>query len=167
MNIVLIGMPGCGKSTVGVLVAKALLYSFVDVDLIIQNKYNKTLSDIIFEEGIEEFKRREDEVLSSLNFENHIIATGGSAVYSENGMKNLKNNGLVIYLKLSPEEIISRIKNIKTRGIVMEKGMTIFDLYNERAPLYEKYADITLDCEGTTVEECVKLIADAVKKPRV
>ncbi len=167
MNIVLIGMPGCGKSTVGVLVAKALLCSFVDVDLIIQNKYNKTLSDIIFEEGIEEFKRREDEVLRELRFENTIIATGGSAIYSQKGMENLKENAKVIYLKLSPEEIQRRIKNIKTRGIVMPKGMTISELYNERAPLYEKYADITLDCEGTTIEECVKLIADAVKKPRV
>ena len=162
MNIVLIGMPGCGKSTIGVLLAKALMLDFVDTDLLIQKKYSKTLSEIINSEGLKAFKEKENEVLSELCFENSLIATGGSAVYSESGMENLKKCATVVYLKLSPAEIKSRIKNIKTRGIVMGKGVTIDLLYRERAPLYEKYADFVLDCEGLSVEECVNAIVEIV-----
>ena len=124
MNIVLIGMPGCGKSTIGVLLAKTLLCEFVDTDLIIQNKYKKSLCEIISEEGLEGFKEKENKVLSEINCENSVIATGGSAVYCKEGMENLMKNGRVVYLKLSPEEIKKRIKNIKTRGIAMKEGTT-------------------------------------------
>ena len=160
MNVVLIGMPGCGKSTIGVLLAKALMLDFVDTDLLIQKKYSKTLSEIINSEGLEAFKEKENSVLSEISFENSIIATGGSAVYSESGMENLKKDATVVYLKLSPAEIKGRIKNIKTRGIVMGKGVTIDSLYLERAPLYEKYADFVLDCEGLDVEGCVNALSE-------
>ena len=163
MNIILIGMPGCGKSTIGVLLAKALMLDFVDTDLLIQKKYSKTLSEIIENEGLDEFKNKENEVLSEISFENALIATGGSAVYSESGMKNLKNGSVVVYLKLSPDEIKSRIKNIKTRGIVMQKGDSIASLYKERAPLYEKYADYVLDCEGLTIEDCVSALSEMLR----
>lgn len=160
MNIILIGMPGCGKSTVGVLLAKSMLCDFVDTDLIIQNKYKKSLCDIISEEGLEAFKEKENRVLAELSVENSVIATGGSAVYCPEGMKNLKKGGKAIYLKLSPEEIKGRIKNITTRGIAMKDGTTIEELYNERASLYEDYADIIINCENTTAEECVNKIIE-------
>lgn len=163
MNIVLIGMPGCGKSTIGVLLAKAMLFDFVDTDLVIQNKYGKSLCDIIDQEGLEGFKAIENEILSALKYQNCVIATGGSAVYGSKAMENLKKQGKITYLKLSPEDISARIKNITTRGVVMKKGDTINDLYAERAPLYEKYADITVDCTGLTVEECVKAVLDGTK----
>lgn len=163
MNIILIGMPGCGKSTIGVLLAKALMLDFVDTDLLIQNRFNKRLSEIIESEGLESFKQKESLVLSELCCEDAVIATGGSAVYSNSGMKNLKKNAKTVYLKLSPDEIEKRIKNIKTRGIVMEKGDTIDKLYAERAPLYEKYADITLSCSELSIEECVSALAELVK----
>ncbi len=146
MNLVLIGMPGCGKSTIGVLLAKSMLCEFVDTDLIIQNKHKKSLCEIISEDGLENFKETENEVLSEINCENCVIATGGSAVYCGKGMANLKKNGKIVYLKLSPEEIKKRIKNIRTRGIAMKEGTTIEELYLERAPLYEKYADYIVEC---------------------
>ena len=162
MNVVLIGMPGCGKSTVGVLVAKAMLYDFLDTDLVIQNKLGKTLSKIINEDGIEEFKNVENSILSEISCDNSIIATGGSAVYGKEAMQNLKQNAKVVYLKLTSGEIESRIKNIKTRGIAMQEGTSIEELYKERAPLYEKYADITVCCSGKTIEECVNDIIKAL-----
>ena len=163
MNIILIGMPGCGKSTVGVLLAKSMLCDFVDTDLIIQNKYKKSLCDIINEEGLDAFKAKENEVLAELKAENSVVATGGSAVYCPEGMENLRKGGKVIYLKLSPEEIKGRIKNITTRGIAMKEGTTIEELYKERSVLYEKYADITINCENTTPEECVNKIIEKFK----
>ena len=160
MNIVLIGMPGCGKSTIGVLLAKSMLCDFIDTDLIIQNTYHKSLCQIIEDDGLAGFKEKENEILKSLECDNSVIATGGSAVYCEDGMANLKKNGKVIYLKLTPQAIKKRINNITTRGIAMEEGCTIENLYLERAPLYEKYADYTLECEGLTAEECVTKIAE-------
>ncbi len=160
MNIVLIGMPGCGKSTIGVLLAKSMLCDFVDTDLIIQNTYHKSLCGIIAEDGLAGFKEKENEILKKLRCDNSVIATGGSAVYCHEGMSNLKKNGKVIYLKLTPEVIKKRINNITTRGIAMEDGCTIDDLYLERAPLYEKYADYILLCEGLTAEECVTKITE-------
>lgn len=162
MNIVLIGMPGSGKSTVGVLLAKALLCHFVDTDLIIQAKHGKSLCEIINEIGIDGFIKTENEILSQQSFENTVVATGGSAVYGKEAMNNLKKNGIVVYIKLPPEVIESRINNITTRGIAMPEGFTIKQLYDERAPLYEKYADVTVDCSNLDIEETVKRIADAV-----
>ena len=162
MNIVLIGMPGSGKSTVGVLLAKALLCHFVDTDLIIQAKHGKSLCEIINDIGIDGFIKTENEILSQQSCENTVVATGGSAVYGKEAMNNLKKNGIVVYIKLPPEVIESRINNITTRGIAMPEGFTIKQLYDERAPLYEKYADITVDCSNLEIEETVKRIADAV-----
>ena len=162
MNIVLIGMPGSGKSTVGVLLAKALLCHFVDTDLIIQAKHGKSLCEIINEIGIDGFIKTENDILSQQSFENTVVATGGSAVYGKEAMNTLKKHVIVVYIKLPPEVIESRINNITTRGIAMPEGFTIKQLYDERAPLYEKYADITVDCSNLEIEETVKRIADAV-----
>ncbi len=161
-NIVLIGMPGAGKSTIGVLLAKALNYDFIDADLVIQKQNNKKLYEIINEKGIDEFLQIENDTIANLNVTGTVIATGGSAVYGNEAMEHMKENGVVVYLKLSCVEIINRISNIKTRGIAMKDGKTIFDIYNERVPLYEKYAHITIDAEGTSVEECVELVANAI-----
>lgn len=157
-NIVLIGMPGAGKSTIGVILAKSLLFDFCDTDLSIQKSTSKSLSQIINEEGINAFIELEEEVICSETFADCVVATGGSAVYGEKAMEKLKENGIIVYLKVSPEELQSRIKNIHTRGIAMKEGTTIKELYEERAPLYEKYADITVECDGRTAEECVDLI---------
>ncbi len=160
MNIVLIGMPGCGKSTVGVLLAKSMLFNFLDTDLIIQGEFGKSLSDIINTRGNEEFKKIEEEILSELRVKSTVIATGGSAVYGQKAMENLKNGGIAVYLKLPLKEIEKRILNIKTRGIVMENGKNLSDLYSERTPLYEKYADITVDCTSLSAEETVNKIIE-------
>ena len=157
-NIVLIGMPGAGKSTIGVILAKSLLFDFCDTDLSIQKETGESLCDTIAKIGIEEFILLEEDVICKQEFLNSVVATGGSAVYGEMAMEKLKENGIIVYLKVSPEELQSRIKNIHTRGIAMKEGTTIKELYEERAPLYEKYADITVECDGRTAEECVDLI---------
>lgn len=161
-NIVLIGMPGAGKSTIGVLLAKSLLMDFVDTDLIIQKKCSSSLCDIINSKGIDEFLKIENDVICGEEFENCVIATGGSAVYGKEAMEKLKEQGIAIYLKLTPDELVERIKDIHTRGIAMKEGTTIAQLYEERAALYEEYADITVDCNGKTPEQCVDAIAQAV-----
>lgn len=159
-NIVLIGMPGAGKSTIGVILAKSLLFDFCDTDLSIQKETGESLCDTIYGIGIEEFICLEENVICKLDFINSVVATGGSAVYGEKAMKKLKENGVVVYLKVSAEELQNRIKNIHTRGIAMKEGTTINELYEERAPLYEKYADVTIECDGKTAEECVDLIIE-------
>lgn len=157
-NIVLIGMPGAGKSTIGVLLAKAINYDFLDTDLTIQNKTGRKLYEIINENGIEEFLKLENDILADISCKKTIISTGGSAIFGEEAMKNLSNNGMVVYIKLSCKEIERRVNNITTRGIVMKKGKTLADVYTERAPLYEKYADVIIETEGTSIEESVSLI---------
>lgn len=158
-NIVLIGMPGAGKSTIGVLLAKSMLMDFTDTDLLIQKKYSCALCDIIAENGIEEFLKIENDVICSYDFYNSVVATGGSAVYGQEAMEKLRSSSTVVYLKVTPEELEKRINNIHTRGIAMKEGTTIAELYAERAPLYEKYADITVDCSALTAEQCVDEIA--------
>lgn len=157
-NITLIGMPGAGKSTIGVILAKSLICDFVDTDLIIQKKTGKSLCDIIDEKGTDAFIQLENDIICAESFENSVIATGGSAVYGEEAMKKLKEISTVIYLKVDVTELEKRLFNIKTRGIAMKKGTTVADLFAERSPLYEKYADIVLNCEGLTAEECVERI---------
>ena len=164
MNIVLIGMPGCGKSTVGVLLAKALGYDFIDCDLLIQKKCGTKLQDIINTRGIEAFLAEEEAVLSSLEAERCVIATGGSAIYSEAGMMHLKRNAVTVYISLPFEEIERRLTNIKTRGVAMTAGTTIADLYAQRCPLYEKYADITVYAAHMTIEETVERTAALTEK---
>lgn len=157
-NIVLIGMPGSGKSTCGVLAAKALLKNFFDTDLLLQNLEGKRLQSIINENGIEYFNEAEEKAILSLDIRGTVIATGGSVVYNEKAMAHLRSLGKIIYLRLGYEEMEKRIKNITTRGIVLKEGETLLDMYNERAPLYERYADEILNCDGMTVEETVESI---------
>ena len=159
-NIVLIGMPGAGKSTIGVLLAKSLLFSFVDTDLIIQNSCKKSLCDIIEEKGTDGFLQLENDIICGCDFENSVVATGGSAVYGEKAMKKLKENSAFVYLQLPLAELERRIADIKTRGVAMKNGTTLADLFDERRPLYEKYADFTLDCTGLTPEQCVDKIVE-------
>ena len=155
-NIILIGMPACGKSTFGVVLAKTLGMSFVDTDLQIQEKTGRLLQDIIDHDGMDAFLEIEESLLTHVEAENTVIATGGSAVYSDRGMKYLRTIGEVIYIRLPLEEINRRLNNIKTRGIAMSPGESLEDIFNKRAPLYEKYADIIMDSTGLTLEEAVK-----------
>lgn len=154
-NIVLIGMPGAGKSTIGVLLAKSMLMSFCDTDLLIQQKYSKGLSDIIKEEGTEKFLQIENDVICETDFEKSVVATGGSAVFGEEAMEKLRKDSLTVYLKVEVDELEKRINNIHTRGIAMKEGSSLREIFNERAELYEKYADITVECTHLTAEECV------------
>lgn len=162
-NIVLIGMPGAGKSTVGVLLAKSLLLDFTDTDLIIQRKTKKALSEIISERGTSYFISLEEEIILGEELQSSVIATGGSAVYGERAMEKLKENGICVYLKTDLPELTKRLGDITTRGIAMDKSTTIPELMKERAPLYEKYADITVDCTYKTPEECVSIITEEIK----
>lgn len=164
MNLVLIGMPACGKSTIGVILAKTVGMHFVDTDLLIQKKEGMILQDILDTRGAEKFLEIEEAVLCGVPDEDAVISTGGSAVYSDIAMLHLKQSGKVIYLSLPLEEIEARLKNIKTRGIAMGTGQTLADLYEKRIPLYEKYADITIKAAGLSVEECIEEIIENIKK---
>lgn len=157
-NIVLIGMPGAGKSTVGVLLAKTRLMSFTDTDLLIQEKFRKSLSDIIREEGTEKFLEIENRVVCENDFQNTVVATGGSVVFGGEAMEKLKKSGTVVYLKVSVEELEKRVNNIHTRGIAMKEDSSLGEIYLERKELYEKYADFVLDSTCLTAEECVDRI---------
>lgn len=149
-NITLIGMPASGKSTVGVLLAKRLGYSFVDVDILIQEKEKRLLKDIIEQDGLDGFKEIENRVNAELQVERSIIAPGGSVIYGEGAMEHLKEISTIVYLKLSYEEVEARLGDLKDRGVAVKDGMTLKDLYEERVPLYERYADITVDESGKT-----------------
>lgn len=161
-NIVLIGMPGAGKSTIGVILAKVLGYHFVDADLVIQERENRLLKDIIEEDGLDRFIEIENEVNASLQVEKTVIATGGSVIYGEEAMKHLKEIGIVIYIKLSYETLDSRLGNIKQRGVVLKKGQNLEGLYKERCPLYEKYADHIIDGENMGVEDLLNRICSII-----
>ena len=144
-NITLIGMPASGKSTVGVLLAKRLGYSFVDVDIVIQEQEGRLLKDIIAKEGQEGFLTVENRINAGLNVRHSVIAPGGSVIYGKEAMEHLKEISTVVYLKLSYDSVEERLGNLVDRGVVLKDGMTLRDLYEERVPYYEKYADITID----------------------
>lgn len=154
-NIVMIGMPGSGKSTIGVLLAKRLGYSFVDVDLVIQERYGKLLKEIIAERGDEGFLRVEEEVNAGLELTKTVIAPGGSVIYGKRAMDHLKETGIIVYLKIGYEDLEQRLGNLKDRGVVLKDGMTLRDLYDERIPYYEKYADVIADETGKEFGEIV------------
>lgn len=151
-NIVLIGMPGVGKSTIGVILAKELGYDFVDADLVIQKKTGKLLKDIIATEGIDGFRRIENEVNASLEVQHSVIATGGSVIYGKEAMEHLSMIGEIVYLKLDLPHLEKRLGNLKCRGVVIRDDQTLADLMNERTPLYEKYAQYIIDEEGKDIE---------------
>ena len=159
-NIVLVGMPGAGKSTVGVVLAKKCGYRFLDSDLVIQEKKGKLLHELITEHGVDGFLAIEDEINASIETKHSVIATGGSAVYGRNAMKHLKDIGSVIYLQLSYEEIAGRLGNLEQRGVTLREGQTLLDLYQERVPLYEKYADIQITEGNLNVEQTVEKIIE-------
>lgn len=163
-NIILIGMPGAGKSTLGVVLAKILGYEFIDADLLIQGKLDKTLQKIIDACGPDGFIEVENEVLCTLSTSHAIIATGGSAVYSDEAMKHLSSIGTVVYLQVSYEELENRLGGLHERGVVMENGigMSLADLYEERVPLYEKYADLTIDINGLSVRDAARKLVDQI-----
>ena len=147
-NVVLIGMPGSGKSTVGVLLAKALGYGFLDVDLVIQQQENALLQEILDERGVEAFLDAEEKAVCGVDCTRHVIAPGGSAICREKAALHLRSLGPVIYLKVPVEELNERIRNLSTRGVAMQPGQTLADVMAYRAPLYEKYADLIIDCGG-------------------
>ena len=163
-NVVLIGMPGVGKSTVGVILAKVLGYEFVDSALLIQKAEKRLLREIIAQEGQAGFLKIENRVNASIDMEKTVIATGGSVVYCTEAMEHLKKIGTVVYLKLDYEILKKRLGNLRCRGVVLRKGQTLKDLYDERTPLYEKYADIVVDEKNLNIEETLQKILEKLEK---
>lgn len=162
-NLILIGMPSCGKSTAGVLLAKKIGYGFIDSDLLIQGEERALLSELIASRGAEGFLTIEERVNAGLYASRCVIATGGSVVYCEKAMEHLKTIGQTVYMKVGEKEIEARIPVLEKRGVVMRGCIsTVAELYRERTPLYERYADRTVDCSGLTIEETVAAIAQAV-----
>ena len=160
--VVLIGMPGAGKSTLGVLLAKRIAKDFVDTDVLIQVQAGRPLHDILGQSGYQELRKVEENVLIQSSFSNHVIATGGSAVYSQAAMAYLQSLGIVVYLKVSQQDLLQRIGDFSQRGIACAPGMDFSDIYKERTPLYERYADITIDETGKSTEEIVDEIQTQV-----
>ncbi|MBT9776098.1 shikimate kinase [Clostridium sp. MCC353] len=163
-NITLIGMPASGKSTVGVLLAKRLGYSFVDSDIVIQEKEGRLLKDIIEQEGLAGFLEVENRINSQLDVTHSVIAPGGSVIYGKEAMEHLKEISTVVYLKLSYQEVKARLGDLKDRGVALKDGMTLMDLYHERVPYYEKYADITVDENGRTPGQTVDELREMIER---
>lgn len=157
-NVILIGMPGAGKSTVGVVLAKRLGYTFLDSDLVIQQKYGKLLHELIREHGVEGFWKIENDVNAGLTCDRTVIATGGSAIYGAEAMAHLRSIGTVVYLRLTLPQIEERLGDLTERGVTLREGQDLKALYEERTPLYEKYAHVIIDCDGQRVRELVTRI---------
>ena len=162
-NIVLIGMPGCGKSTVGVLLARALGMTFVDTDTVFQKRENRKLQPMMDEIGVDAFLQREEEAVCSLDVQGAVIATGGSVVYGQRAMAHLHDGGLVVYIRLPYEVIERRLSNLATRGVTLRPGQTLRNLYDERIPLYEREADFVFDASDGTIEEAASALADCLR----
>ena len=165
-NIVLIGMPGAGKSTLGIVLAKIMNYDFVDADLVIQSRCDKTLQKLIDACGPEGFIQVENQILSDIRASKAIIATGGSAVYSDEAMRHLTEIGTVVYLKISYEQLVGRLSDFQERGVVLKGGigMSLRELYDERLPLYERYAEVTVDVDDLSITAAARKVADALEK---
>lgn len=162
-NIVLIGMPGCGKSTVGVLLAKALGKAFMDTDVVLQANEGRKLQEMIDDIGVDAFLEKEQQAILSLKCDHTVIATGGSVVYGKRAMEHLHENGIVVYIKLPYREIEKRLSNLATRGVTLREGQTLRDLYEERVPLYEQESDIICDSCGLAIEETVSYIGKLIR----
>lgn len=164
-NIVLIGMPGAGKSTLGIVLAKIMGMNFLDADLLIQNQCDRTLQKIIDALGPAGFIEVENQILRDVTAENAIIATGGSAVYSDEAMAHLSEIGTVVYLQISYDELKGRLHDLQERGVVLKGGigMSLHELYDERRPLYEKYADLTVNVDDLSITAAARKVADAVR----
>lgn len=163
-NIVLIGMPGSGKSTVGVILAKMTARDFVDTDVLIQKEQGRSLQDIVDRDGYLKLREIEEKTISKLECRNHVIATGGSAVYSQAAMAHLKTDGIAVFLNADLQTLLARVKDFETRGLAKRPDQGVADLFSERHALYRKYADVTVDCEGITHEEvCAKIIKELKK----
>ena len=165
-NITLIGMPSAGKSTIGVLLAKRLGYSFIDADILIQEKEGRLLKEIIAQEGMDGFLQVENRVNASIEAKRSVIAPGGSVIYGKEAMEHLKEISTVVYLKMSYEELERRVGDVVDRGVALKEGMTLRDLYDERTAYYERYADITIDEEGMTPGQTVDLLRAMLEKKR-
>jgi shikimate kinase len=163
-NIVLIGMPGVGKSTIGVLLAKALGCHFLDTDVFMQAMQGRSLQEMIDRDGLAAFCEAEEDYILYLDATNTVIATGGSVVYSEHAMRHLAEHGGSVHLDLPVERIEERIRNLQTRGVVMEKGQTIRSLFAEREPLYRQYARITIDCTNKNHDDLVTEIIETLRR---
>lgn len=163
-NIIFIGMPASGKSTVGVVVAKRLGYEFIDTDLLIQKQENKLLKEIIEEVGNEGFLKIENQVNCDVNAERAVISPGGSVVYCKEAMEHFKEIGTIVYLKVSYDTINRRISNAKNRGVVLKEGQTLKDLYDERTALFEKYADCVISEEGLSLEDTIDEVLEILGK---
>jgi shikimate kinase len=162
-NIVLVGMPSAGKSTIGIILAKVLGYQFLDSDLLIQEQEKELLKDIIDKRGIDGFLAIENQINREIDTDHTVIATGGSVIYGKEAMEHLQETGIIVYIKLTLQTISERLGNIKQRGVVLRKGQTLKMLYEERCPLYEKYAHITVDGENLNTEELMENIKNALK----
>jgi shikimate kinase len=161
-NVILIGMPGVGKSTVGRLLGQALGKLFIDTDTLIEQQEGRSLQDIIDRDGLTAFLRIEEHAILNMDINGHVVATGGSVVYSPRAMARLKENGTIFYLKVPYHEIKARITNEANRGIAMSKEQDLSGLYEERTPLYEAYADATIDCSGNDVAAIIATITAIV-----
>ncbi len=163
-NIILVGMPGSGKSTLGILLSKMIHYGYIDSDSVIVAREGKLLPELIEELGNEGFLELEAQVNSSLVTRRCVIATGGSAIYRGDVIEKMKENGIVVYLKISYEEVEKRLGDLKKRGVVLKDGFTLKDLYNERAPLYEMHADYIVELTSDSVEESAEKIREAIRE---
>ena len=163
-NIILTGMPGVGKSTIGVILAKELGYQFLDSDLLIQQQEKKLLKDIIAEKGVDGFLAVENQVNASIEAERAVIATGGSAVYGKEAMEHFKRTGIVVYLKCSYDALEKRLGDLKGRGVVLKDGQTLRDIYEERSVLYEKYADLIVVEDGRDIEGTLALVMENLRE---
>lgn len=160
-NLIFIGMPGSGKSTVGVLAAKRLGMGFVDTDLLIQEEAGRTLQEIVDQDGYQALRHIEEQVLLKLSVENQVISTGGSAVYSDAAMRHLKANGTVVFLDLPLDVVIQRIGDYSLRGISRRPDQSLSELFDERFALYSRYADITVKGEGLTQDQVCEAVVKA------
>ena len=166
MSIILIGMPSSGKSTLGVLLARELGLKFIDSDILIQEIEGKRLHEIIREKGIDGFMETEDRVNSQIEDKRAVIATGGSVIYCERAMEHLRALGTVVYLRISFEEMSQRLGDYSHRGVIMRHGNALEDMYSERAPLYEKFADITVDVSKNEFARTLDKICEAINNEK-